>query len=227
MMQGRGEAHGITKMRTIAAILAVLLAPSAHAVFKCVDEQGRTYIGETPPAACDHVPMFEMSPSGTVLRRIEPTPTPDQLKVRQEEAHKKQEAQKAALEQQRHDTALLNSFSSEKEFDYARDRNIEPLTGRIHSAQDRIKDIDARLAVVQKNIETWRAAKGPKGDAAELPATFAEEQQRLGQERQSLLRNIAANEKEIQEQRERFARDKKRWVELKSGTATMPVADRK
>jgi hypothetical protein len=216
-------------MKTIAALVVLAFAPAAHAVFKCVDEQGRTHIGETPPAACDKVPVTELSKSGYVLRRIDPTPTPEQQKVREEEARRKRDAEKAAAEQARQDKALLNTFASEKEFDVARDRNIEPFNGRIQGAQDRIREIDKRLVELDQQIETYKAGRSRKNAAqeVEVPPIFSSEQERLAREKHSLASSIAANEKEVRAQRERFDRDKKRWVELRSGVVSTPIAERK
>ena len=114
-------------MKKWIVLVLALHAPAAMAVYKCVDEQGRTLIGDVPPAGCAKVEMYEVSPSGTVLRKIDPTPTPEQLKLRLEEQVRRKEAERAAAEQRRKDLALLNTFDSEQEIDVARDRNIEPI----------------------------------------------------------------------------------------------------
>ena len=216
-------------MRMMAAIVALLFAPAALAAFKCVDEQGRTHIGETPPEGCAHVLMYELSRSGSVIRRIDPTPTPEQAKAREEENRRRREVEKREAEQQRHDKALLATFASEKEFDVARDRNIEPLTGRIQSAHERIKEIDKRIAQIDENVEFYKSGKNKvKGGAeGEVPQYLVAERERQVKERQGLVANIAANEKEIVAQRERFDRDRKRWLELRSGAIPQPVAERK
>ena len=212
-------------MKTIAAIVALMFAPSAHALFKCIDEQGKRHYGETPPAGCANVVMDEVTPGGHVLRRIEPTPTPEQLKVREEAARRQREAEKAAAEQARLDKALLATFASEKEIDVARDRNIEPLNGRIRSAQDRIKEIDKRLAALEAQKELYTAPKS--GKAQEVPPVILADEERHRKERQTLSTSIAASEKEIAATRARFDRDRQRWVDLRSGAVSMPVADRK
>ena len=73
-------------------ILAMLVAPQAHALYKCKDERGVTHIGDTPPAACASVVMYEVTRSGTILRKIDPTPTEDQIKARQAEAERERRA---------------------------------------------------------------------------------------------------------------------------------------
>jgi len=153
--------------------------------------------------------LYEMSRSGNVIRRIEPTPTPEQARQREEESRQRREAEKRAADQERRDKALLATFASEKEFDVARDRNIEPLTGRIRSSQDRIQEIDKRLAKLDESEEFFKSgkAKGKGGAEGEVPHYILAERERHLKEKQALLSSIAASEKEIVAQRERFDRD--------------------
>ena len=64
-------------MKKFCLLLVALFAPAAGATYKCTDEKGVTHIGDTPPAGCGTVVMYEVSASGMVLRKIDPTPTPE------------------------------------------------------------------------------------------------------------------------------------------------------
>ena len=88
-------------MKKLCVTLALLYAPFAHAAYKCVDERGVTLIGDTPPAGCANVVMYEVTTTGQVLRKLDPTPSPEQLKARLEEQQKKKEADRIAFEQRR------------------------------------------------------------------------------------------------------------------------------
>src|SRR5262249_49849046 len=137
------------RMKRLLVAIAALWIPAAGAAYKCVDAKGITHVGDTPPPGCKEVMMYEVTPGGKVLREIEPTLTPEQAKVREAEMEKKRAADAIAAEQRRKDLALLSTYASEKEFDVARDRNIEPLRGRIASTQERIKAAEDK----QKKIE--------------------------------------------------------------------------
>lgn len=203
-------------MKRTCLLIALLAATHAGAAYKCRDEKGKTHIGDTPPAGCANVVMYEINRAGHVLRQIDPTLTPEQVKQKEIEEAKRREAEKAAVEQKRKDTALLQSFSSEKEFDIVRDRNIEPLRARIRIAQDRIKDVDKRLKEVDEEAEFYKAGK-KKGTKGEMPKALGYEQERLRAEKATLDKGIAETEKEIEQTREKFDVDKRRWVTLKSG----------
>ena len=198
----------------------VAAATTAGATYKCVNEKGVTLIGDTPPEGCEHVDMYEMSPSGHVIRKIDPTPTPEQQKAYAESADKRRAAEKAAAEQKRKDQALLNTYSTEKEIDVARDRNIEPIKGRIKSAQGRIEAVDKRLKQIDEEMEFYKAGKSKKKDdkPSGPPAGLVADRERVQKERDGLVASIDQSEKEIQSVKERYEADKQRFNELKGNT---------
>jgi len=207
--------------RTIACLAIAAQVPLASAAYRCVDERGVTLVGDTPPTGCANVPMYEIGRTGKVLRRIEPTPTPEQLKVLKEEQEKRKAEEKAAAEQKRKDTALLASFNSPKEFDVARDRNIEPVASRIAAGENRLKELDAHEKDVNERLEFYKGGRKRRDKSAteEDPnlVYFKEELARVHAERASLLDAAARQRKEIEEIARRFETDKQRWIGLKSG----------
>ena len=203
-------------MKKIYLLLAALYLPAAGAAYKCVDEKGFTHIGDTEPAACTNVMMYEVSKSGAVIRSIEPTPTPEQVKVKREEAERRKEAERAAGEQKRKDLALLSSYSNEREFDVARDRSIEPLTGRINNSKDRIKVIEKRIREIDDEMEFYKAGKSKAAKTREAPPSLVAELQRARAEKETLEKAVVTNEREIVSLKGKFDIDKKRWMDLKA-----------
>jgi len=202
---------------TLLLVAALALAQSANAAYKCVDENGRTHFGDTPPPGCASVPLYEVTPGGSVLRRIEPTPTPEQLRAREDQARRQREMDHAAAVQKRKDDALLNTFGSEREFDTARDRNIEPINSRIRSARERIRAVDQRLAKIDDEMEFYTTGKS-RSAKGEVPPSLTAEQERLRREKQGLEASIVGYERDIVAQREKFDSDRKRWLELKAAS---------
>ena len=77
------------KTTKLCLLLALTLAaPAAQAAFRCTDEKGRTHIGDTPPPGCANVIMYEVTRGGTVIRKIDPSMTEEQVKAREEAAEK-------------------------------------------------------------------------------------------------------------------------------------------
>jgi hypothetical protein len=59
-------------MKNFCLVLAMLYAGAAGAAYKCVDENGTTHIGDTPPPGCATVKMYETKPGGAIVRTIDP-----------------------------------------------------------------------------------------------------------------------------------------------------------
>ena len=207
-------------MKILAACIAMLYVPLAGAAYRCVDERGLTHIGDTPPAGCANVAIYEVKPNGTVIRKIDPTPSPEQVQALQAERERKREADKMAAVQKRKDDALLSTYSSEREFDVVLERTIKPIHARLATVRERIKAIEARQAKIEEELEFYTAGKSKaskKGQHDEPPPSLVAERERLWHEKQTLTNSLAIGEKEILQMRERFDDDKKRWVRIKSG----------
>jgi hypothetical protein len=205
---------------------AVVFAPTAGATYRCVDEKGVTWLGDMPPEACANVVMYELHANGMVLRKIDPTPTPEQAKVLKETQEKRKEAERVAADQKRKDDALLASFSAEREFDIARDRNVEPLNGRIKNARDRIIALDKRVQEIEDEMEFYKSGKSTaktKSDKPrEAPFTLTNGLQRAHSEKESLEKSIVTSQREIEVLKAKFDTDKKRWIALKMGGGVAP-----
>ena len=211
-------------MKKVLGLLLALYVPAASAVYKCTDEAGVTRFGDTPPAGCARVPIYEIGPGGRVLQKIEPVLTPEQLKEREAEQARAKKAAAAAAEQKRRDMALLNSYSSAQEFDVARDRNIEPVAGRIHNAEERLKELDAREEELNKRLADMKEAaeKSKRGaDDWEPPAWLTSNLERIQKERVNVTAGIARYKKEVEDLRTKYDSDKERWITLKANKGTL------
>jgi len=207
--------------KTLALVVIALYAPFASAVYKCVDEKGHTLFGDTPPAGCGNVPIYEVTPSGGVIRRIDPTPTAQQIELQREESdrHKKEAA--IAAEQKRKDMALLNTYDSAEEFDVARDRNVEPVNGRIRASQERLKELDTRERQIDEQLKTY-AESAKAGREVQAPGWLVANLEQVRSEKKTLTSAIGRYNQEIAELRARYDGDKKRWLALKAAGGSLP-----
>lgn len=203
------------KMKALCLAAALAFAPSAFAVYKCVDEKGVTRIGETPPDECAKVPMQEVSRSGQVLRTIAPSLTQEQVDaLKATEEQRKREALVAG-EQARKDQALLSTYASDREIDMTRDRNIAPIKGRIKVATERIAAVDKRIKQIEDEMEFYKAGKGKAGKGKEVPEHLKVDMDRATKEKATLEKSLADYEKEIATLSQKYDVDKQRWLSLK------------
>ena len=199
---------------------ASLAAPFAGAAYKCVNEKGITLIGDTPPDGCEHVKMYEVTTTGHVIREIDPTPTAEQAKAYAADADRRRAAERAAAEQKRKDSALLNTYSNEAEIDVARERNTEPIRSRIKTTQQRIDAVNKRIKQFDDEMEFYTSGKSKKkkkGDGP--PPGLVADRESVVKERESLQASIRDAEKEIVAVKERYDADKARFNELKNANS--------
>jgi hypothetical protein len=174
----------------IAALMAVLPASGA---FKCVDEHGKTHFGDSPPPACANVVMYEVSPAGSVIRKIEPTAATPKAS----DAEKKKAADKEAAATRLRDRVLLDTYSTDREIDIARDRNVELIKSRMGAVQIRIGQLEKR----EKEL-------GTRAPAADIEA--------VKKEKSHLIEVQERYNKDLEATKARFDADKKRWIELRA-----------
>jgi hypothetical protein len=125
----------------------------------------------------------------------------------QEELNAKQKAEekRRLAEQQRLDAALLNTYANEKEIDDRRDREIQQVQLSITQLQAPLKNATDRYNDAKK--------RNAKEDLA-----------RAETDKAKVERDIAAKEKEKEEIAERYAAQKKRYMDLRGTGQTAAAA---
>ena len=106
---------------------ATLLAEDVFAqavVYCCDDASGKKLCGDYLPAACRGRAYEERDSKGFVSKLVEAPLTEEQQAKREAERLRKIEADKQAAEDRRRAMALLSAYSSDKDIDKARDREI-------------------------------------------------------------------------------------------------------
>lgn len=203
-MTNRRSRHSDRSIRCRAVIAwglvgALVATPAAAAAYKWVDKHGVTHYGSTIPPEYADRSSVELDERGRVIR-TEEVLTPEQRQARDAAAVQQRNEARLALEQQRRDKALLNTYRSEQEIDVASNRDIQLLTARQHSIQ-------LQLSQAEDNLAASRAdAKSGTDSLAELNAAQAKVA-RLSQ----ALRGV---EEELRNSQARYASDKARYREL-------------
>jgi hypothetical protein len=183
--------------RTFIPLVFIAAAIPAHAAFKCTDPKGVSHYEDVPPAACADVVIQEVSPSGRVLRTMEPRKAP----AAPVEPAKKMESDRAALDRQRRDRTLLDTFADEREIDTARDRSLDLMRGRKQSAESQLELVKKR----RKQLEANKSARKSDVEAA-------------AKEQASIEHVIAGYDAEMDRVKQQFETDTVRWRELRAAS---------
>ncbi|MDR3429840.1 DUF4124 domain-containing protein [Silvimonas sp.] len=144
------------KYSGLPVVLALLLvAAQVHAaLYRWVDDNGQVQYSDKPPVAGAKKGVSVLDTQGMVRKEPAPQLTP-------EEKARLQTEKAQQLDQQRRDRALLQSFSSPKDIDILRDRQIESVqaslqtnTLRRQSGQAKLDRLNTQVATIQKRGRT-------------------------------------------------------------------------
>jgi hypothetical protein len=191
-----------SKLLMSAAALCAAVSLSAEAkLFKWVDNNGTTHYGETIPPEYANKDAVKLE-KGRIEKR-------EDKKANQKTAQKDPAAEKARIEAERHDNALINTYSSEKEIDLARDRNLQQVEARTGSFTTLLKSAQDNDISLQKEAEglTKQGRKIPKS----LEEDLVEAKARIAKLQGDLDNSLKENEAV----KARYEADKVRYRELK------------
>lgn len=185
-----------------AALLAAVSLSAEAKLYKWVDSNGTTHYGETIPPEYANKDAMKLE-KGRIEKRE------DKRNTAQKAAQKDPAAEKARIEAERHDNALINTYSSEKEIDLARDRNLQQVEARTGSYTTLLKSAQENEVSLQKEAEglTKQGRKIPKSLEEDLVEAKARIVKLQGDLDNSLKENEAV--------KARYEADKLRYRELK------------
>ncbi len=191
-------------------LLAVAPAAAQQRMYKCVDAKGKVYYTQVPPPECLGRDTQELDKSGTPMRKSQ-TPaalTPEQQRAREAELKKKIEAEERAKEERRKNTALLNTYSSEKDIDDARARALKEAELAIAETEKRIVGAQKR----RKELESEKEFYVKKPMPLRLKQDIANNEIEIKNQTELL----DAKKKEISVINSKYDTDKRRYLELTS-----------
>jgi uncharacterized protein DUF4124 len=193
-----------------AAGIAFATATGAMAagMYKWTDEKGIVHYSDQMPSDAVNKGTTVLDKQGRAVKKIEPAPTGDQLKAKELEDERLKATARQRDEQQRKDMALLQSYTSEDEIEFARTRGISAVTAQIKAAEAYSADMVRR----QQEIEKQKAALGGKT----VPPALENELVSLTNELDRQTRLIAQKKDELASINARYDVDKKRWQDIRS-----------
>ena len=201
---------------TVFAAAALMLAPlvadaqtnKEQYTYRCVGKDGKKYYGQTIPDACLGRPLELINKQGLVVKRIDLEGEEKARLAKEAEAEKKREAEMAEKDSVRRTRALLATYTSEKDIEDSRNRDLRNHDRGVQEVQKRIDDIKKRQQQFQKELALFNeAGKGSPPARLKEEITNAEIDLKAAQ---SLLE---AKKKETQAINARYDDDKRRYQE--------------
>ena len=210
----RERQHKLFALLLLAAagiVASPAMAQSKPGRFVCwKDKSGKVVgCGDTSPPEYRDNAAAELDRRGLKRANVESAEEAARRRAQEEAtARQKAEEQRRLADRQRLDAALLNTYASEKEIDDRKNRELQQIDLAIVQLQAPLKNATDRY-----NDASKRNAK--------------EDMARAAAEKEKYEREIADKEKDKVEINERYAAQKKRYLELRSGgqsAAAVPVS---
>lgn len=189
--------------------LALLHVPASEArVYCCKDARGQQVCGDVLPAACADRGYRELNSQGATVKQVEAPMTEAQRAKRDAEAKKARDEDMVRQEQRRRDTTLLNTYTSEREIDAARDRRIAD----IEELLSRLREQQQTLSERQKKLEKDAAVFTAK--SKRVPSGLKDRLDTNGEDLRQIGENIAQKERDLADTKKRFEEDRARFREI-------------
>lgn len=202
----------------IAGVVCALLAHPAAAegrkLFRWVDEKGHVHFSDVVPPSEAKQGRSELDDRGMTIRKIERAKTPDEIAEEKRKAHIRAELERVAREQAAYDRNLLDTYSSVKALEQARDDKITGLQGQIGVTQGNIANLRKQLDNQMNRAATLE--RNGKPVPSNLQHDIAATQEQVQRSEDFIL----ARKQEIEAVRAKYAKDIARYREL-----TAPAKD--
>jgi phage protein D len=194
----------------VGLVLAFALADAAAAakIYKWTDEKGVTHYGESIPPEYKDQGAAEMTTQGITVRKWDPASKVDPRKVTEEKAAHEREEKQRAFEQRRRDMALVNTYTSPKEIDDARERTLQFPMQAIRALDSRLKRAQEKLTALEEQAASLSKAGKRVPDGLEQDIV----DQKV--EVDTIKAEIDRHQAQVQAVKAKYEEDKKRYLEL-------------
>lgn len=159
----------------MAGALLLLLAGAgaqAQGIFACVDGQGRRLTADRPIEECRDREQRELSPSGTVRRRVGPALSEQEQAALETRRRQEAEERSRAHDERRRERALVARYPSQPAHDAERANALRQVDGVIAAADQRVQQLQAQRKALDTEMEFYQ--KDPARAPAVLRRRFAE-----------------------------------------------------
>jgi hypothetical protein len=191
------------KMSKIIVLLMTLsFSLSAEAKFyKWVDDKGVTHIADTIPAEYANKDRSELDKAGRVVKTTDVL-TPEERIAKAAEEEKSRVAANLAHEQKIHDSSLMNTYTSVKEIEQDKARNLQQFNVRLQvttkqliDATQNLRRLQAAAAATYSNVHKPLPdyVKEDIGTAQHIVDRFTEQQKNINDDKAALAARFDAD----------------------------------
>lgn len=194
-------------MSALALAVFALTQEARGATYKWVDDKGVVHYTDKIPTEAVNKGSTVLDKQGRSVKRIDATPTLEQIRTRDEELESRRLNAKVQEVTARRDRALIASYTTEADIDVARSRALGTIDAQIDSSQAYTHQLGARREELEQRKAKLGSKPAPVSLERELESTETE-----------LVRSAALIDQKRRERAvvvTRYDADTLRWRELK------------
>lgn len=210
------ESKSLTALIVAAAcLIAVPSVVNAQKIICWKDKTGKVVgCGDRVPPEFQGTESKQLDKTGrTVKTTVSAEEAARQRKEAEEKAAREAEDKRRQAEQARQDMALVNTYTSATEIDQRRDRELQVIELQLKQLNTSMKSAEETYVAHKKRFDA--AGKGGKP----APANVADDYKRATEERDKAAKRVADKQKDRDDVTQRYAAQKKRFLELRAGSA--------
>jgi hypothetical protein len=208
-----------TNVRNIAAGLflgGLFGQASAQAIFTCVDAQGRRLTADRPIRECLDREQKELTPSGTLKRKILPEPTAEERAAEEQKVRAAVEERNRQAEEKKRERALLSRYPDKAAHDKERAAALEAADDAIGVARKNIDKLVAQRKKFDTELEFYQ------GDVSKVPPHLQRQIDENQQHSDAQKRFVANQDSEKKRINARFDEELVRLKQLWAQRAAAP-----
>ena len=146
--------HSIFTLLLVSLFAATLPVSAADQkkgprIKKCQDAAGKWHYGDSADEECARSKVIELDARGIQRKEIAAPLTESELKAREQNRERDEQARKQIEEQKRRDQQLLATYAIEDDIVLTRDRKISDIEAQIRASQETLKSLRTSLARLQ------------------------------------------------------------------------------
>jgi hypothetical protein len=176
----------------------VLVQAFAQGIFTCDDATGRRLTSDRPIIQCIDREQRELTPSGTVKRKIGPTLTAAERAAEEDKLRQAQAERNRLAEEKRRDHALMTRYPDKAAHDKERGIAIAQADDIIASARKRTQELAQERKRLDQELEFF------KSDPSRVPPRLKRQLQENAEQTQAQKRFVLAQEEEKRHIHARF-----------------------
>ena len=208
------------KLSLIAAatLLAAPLAADAQSVYtyRCTSKEGHKYYGSTIPPQCYGRPVEQLNSQGLVVKRIDPEGDEKAREEKEAAAAKAKEVESASREDLRRGRALLATYTSERDIEEARKRDLADNERAVQDVETKIEGLKKRRAGYEKELAFYKDGTDKKAKAGP-PSKLTHDINNVDIDLKAQEDLLQVKKKEVTQINAKYDQDKKRYLEAVRG----------